>query len=100
MLQRLVRHLADGPFREVGWEGEAAGEGAGESPRRARLRARLVTLLGVLGADAEVGSRARQLLAAADAGRRALGSRPGHGGGAGGGGGRDRKGLGTALFPL
>ena len=72
--------------------GKAAGEGAGESPRRPRLRARLVTLLGVLGADAEVGSRARQLLAAADAGGRALGARPGHGGGPGGGGGRDREG--------
>ena len=32
LLQRLVRHLADGPFREVGWEGAAAGEGAGEAP--------------------------------------------------------------------
>jgi puromycin-sensitive aminopeptidase len=68
LLQRLVGHLAGGAFREVGWEAEATGEGAGESPRRARLRSRLVTLLGVLGADAEVGSRARHLLAAADAG--------------------------------
>ena len=72
LLQRLVRHLADGPFREVGWEGAAAGEGAGEDPRRARLRARLLSLLGVLGADPGVGSRARQLLAAADAGQAPL----------------------------
>ncbi len=68
LLQRLVRHLADGAFREVGWEAEPAVEGAGESPRRARLRSRLVTLLGVLGADAEVGSKARDLIGAADAG--------------------------------
>ena len=68
VLSRLVRRLADGAFRDLGWEPATAGGDSDESPRRARLRSRLVTLLGVLGAHPEVRSGARQLLADADAG--------------------------------
>jgi puromycin-sensitive aminopeptidase len=72
LVRHLARHLAGSAFRDVGWDAGAAAGGSDESPRRASLRARIVTLLGVLGADPEVRSGARQLLADADAGRAPL----------------------------
>ncbi|MGA3219632.1 MAG: M1 family aminopeptidase, partial [Acidimicrobiales bacterium] len=72
LLRGLARHLAGSAFRDVGWDAGTAARDSDESPRRARLRARLVSLLGVLGADPEVRSGARQLLADADAGRAPL----------------------------
>ena len=72
LVQHLVRQLADGAFRDVGWHAGETAEGPDESPRRARLRARLVTLLGGLGASPEVRDGARRLLAEADAGRTPL----------------------------
>jgi len=73
-LAGITRQLAGGVFSEVGWEpgpGRGASHAA-EGPRLARLRARLVTLLGTLGADAEVRAEARRRLADADAGRAPL----------------------------
>jgi hypothetical protein len=72
LVRRLARHLAGSAFRDVGWDAGAAAGGSGESPRRASLRARMVTVLGVLGADPEVRSGARQLLADADTGQAPL----------------------------
>ena len=71
-VRHLTRHLAEGAFQDVGWDAGAVAGSREESPRRARLRARMVTLLGVLGADPEVRSGARQLLVDADAGRAPL----------------------------
>jgi puromycin-sensitive aminopeptidase len=74
-LQSLVRNLSAELFDDVGWAPARHGAGgnngghAGEAPRQARLRARLVTLLGTLGADADVRAQARERLAASDAGR-------------------------------
>jgi hypothetical protein len=69
-VEETTRRLAGGVFDAVGWQpNTAAGE---ETPRTARLRARLVTLLGTVGADAEVRAEARKRLADADAGRAPL----------------------------
>jgi puromycin-sensitive aminopeptidase len=68
-LHHLVQGLAGNVFAELGWDAEEANQ---ESPRRVRLRARLVTLLGTVGADEQVQTEARQRLAQAAAGHKAL----------------------------